>query len=185
MKRSMFVSGAVLLLMLSVTGIAFAQGEGGGAAAEASVLGPLAAAALGIERLIETGWGIVETILPYVQRFAFLKKKDEDRTPQEKTDAANFSKFKVWASAAAGFVVGVVVANMAGLKMFSATGLASVQPTADTLVTGIVIGSGSKFAHDVVGIFTETKKLVENWAELVKSKKNDTVSGAPPAQSGG
>jgi len=158
-----------------VTGVAFAQAEGGTQTAPlgvAAVLAPLAAAALGIERILEAGWGIVEIILARLPKYAFLKKKDADLTDEDRSNQANHSQFKVWASVVAGIVVGLLVALSANLAMFEMIGLSNVTHLADVLITGVVIGSGSKFTHDVIGIFTQTKKLVENWAELADVRKN-------------
>ena len=194
MKHTIVVSGIVLLLMLTVTGVAFAQGEGGtaGMMDVGAVLAPLAAAALGVERLIEAGWGVVEAVLSldliksrFKPRLDFLKKAKADFDDVDKTNQVNYSKFKVWTSVAAGILLGIVVANMAGLRMFSTIGFANVFEGADKVITGIVIGSGSKFTHDVIGIFTETKKLVENLAELKgkEVKEGKEESEAPPAKS--
>jgi hypothetical protein len=173
MKRAILVYGIVLLLILTGTEVAFAQGEGGPDAAGimdvALVLAPLAATALGIERLVETGWGLIETILSFIPWFDFIKKEEANLDDKDKKNKAGYKKFKVWTSAAIGIGLGIWVANAAGLKMFNLIGL-EVIPEADVLVTGLVVGSGSKFTHDVIGIFTETKRLIENGAELLKRK---------------
>jgi hypothetical protein len=179
MKRAIFVTGTVLLLTLALTGVAFAQGQDEpdttSMAEAATVLAPLAAAALGIERLLETFWGIVESVFAVLDKFPFVRMTEaqlaaSEDSEENKRKKAGYGKFKTWTSAAAGIVLGIWVAFAAKLMMFDLIGLDAVDKW-DKLITGLVIGSGSKFTHDVIGIFSETKKLIEQGAELVKSKK--------------
>lgn len=90
MKRKFSTVGIVLLLSAVFTGVAYAQGGEPAASSVNNVLAPLAAAALGIERLLEIAWGFIESILTRA-------KKDF------KTDDKDYKKFKTWFSAAVGF----------------------------------------------------------------------------------
>lgn len=121
------------------------------------VLAPLAAAALGIERLLETIWGVVETVL----RMALVD-----------TSSPRYVEFKTWVSAGLGLVMGVIIASAADLRMFGMLNFpAAVQ--ADVFITGLVVGSGSKFTHDIIGIFTESKRALEQWRKLLEQRRED------------
>lgn len=179
MKRFILIAGLVIVLALATTRIAAAQGQGDGGAGDAStVLAPLLAAALGIERSLEALWGIVEVILARFPKYAFLKKREAELTEEDKTNQANHSQFKTWSSALIGIVIGIIVALAAQLAMFNMIGLESVVDWADMVITGVVIGSGSKFTHDAIGILNQAKRLVANWAELIDVRKSAESSQA-------
>ncbi|RME40364.1 MAG: hypothetical protein D6796_17300 [Caldilineae bacterium] len=149
--RILVVLGGVVLCWLALGGLALAQGGDGGSAAAVGggVLAPLAAAALGIERLLEAVWGIAESIIGVVGKVG-----------KELPDKPEYVRFKTWASAVLGILVGIILASAANLGMFGMLDL-PVNHRADVFITGLVIGSGSKFTHDVIGIFYEWKKLIE------------------------
>ncbi len=125
------------------------------------VLAPLAAAALGIERLLETLWGIFETVLRML--------KINYTTPE-------YVQIKTWVSAGMGLIIGLIIAFAADLRMFGLLSL-MVQPELDMFMTGLVIGAGSKFTHDVIGIFYESKKAMEEWKKLLEVKRQREGAG--------
>ncbi len=127
------------------------------------VLAPLLAAALGIERLLETLWGIVESILSALTIVPTGEK---------------YQDFKTWASAAFGIVAGIIIASAAQLQMFGMLGLA-VDARADVFITGLVIGSGSKFTHDVIGILSESKRGLEQWRMLTEHRRTTNTAEKP------
>ncbi len=129
----------------------------------AVVLAPLLAAALGIERLLETVWGVVESIMNGL-----------NITPT----GAKYGEFKTWASAAFGIVAGIIIASAAQLQMFGMLGLV-VDARADVFITGLVIGSGSKFTHDIIGILTEGKRGLEQWRKLTEHRRVNAVAKRP------
>ena len=151
--RFLAVTGGVVLCWLALGALALAQGGNGGSAAAGmtggGVLAPLAAAALGIERLLEAVWGIAESIIGVLGKVG-----------KELPDKPEYVRFKTWASAALGIIIGIVLASAANLGMFGMLDF-PVNHRADVFITGLIIGSGSKFTHDVIGIFYEWKKLIE------------------------
>jgi hypothetical protein len=174
MKRRLLTVFWTIVISFLFTGVAYAaNGEETTVKTVAAILAPLAAAALGIERALEMFWGIVESIGDIIM------KKDQSDNPEagsEKTDWTDkdkYKSFKTWFSALLGLVAGVIIAFQTNLMMFSLIGFDNVIANADIFVTGMVIGSGSKFTHDVIGIFSEGKKLVEQTQGLVRRKKEE------------
>lgn len=174
MKRRLRTVFFVLVLSLIFTGVAYAQtGNDDTTITVTTVLAPLAAAALGIERAMETLWGIVET----VGNFFMKDYKDPQGNETDWKEAPKYKEFKTWAAALISLVAGVIVARTTNLMMFSLIGFENVSPSADIVITGIVIGSGSKFTHDVIGIFSESKKFVEHAQGFMKAKKENELKG--------
>lgn len=64
------------------------------------------------------------------------------------------------------------MAISANLMMFNAIGFPGVTPEVDVIISGIVVGSGTKFTHDVIGIFSQGKQVVEKYKELTESRKD-------------
>ncbi len=161
-KRTVFFVIAVATAWLALAAVALAQtapAQPGNGIDVAVVLAPLVAAALGIERLLETLWGVVEMVLDML-----------GITPT----GEKYIAFKTWASAALGIVLGIILASAARLQMFGMLGL-HVNVGADVFITGLVIGSGSKFTHDVIGILTEGKRGLEQWRKLTESRRTGRV----------
>ncbi len=161
-KRALFFTVAVATIWSMLAVVALAQtntAQTGGGIEVAVVLAPLIAAALGIERLLETLWGVVEMVLDIL-----------GITPT----GEKYVAFKTWASAALGIVLGIILASAARLQMFGMLGL-TVNAGADVFITGLVIGSGSKFTHDVIGILSEGKRGLEQWRKLTESRRTGRV----------
>lgn len=164
MNRRLKTIFFVIVITLVFTGIAYAQtGDEKTASTVVSVLAPLAAAALAIERVMETFWGIIESIK---DKFKGENKKE---TEDWKTDP-RYVEFKTWASALLGLIIGVVIAYETNLMMFKLVGFKDINAETDLFITGLVVGSGPKFTHDIIGIFSQGKKLIEQAQELIKRK---------------
>ncbi len=167
MRRSLFTVSGLAALWAALPVIALAQDPNTGPTTVVVgvnvmiVLAPLAAAALGIERLLETLWGIFETIL---------------RMLQINIATPTYVQLKTWISAGLGLVIGLIIAFAADLRMFGMLSL-SAQPELDMFMTGLVIGAGSKFTHDVIGIFYESKKTLEEWKKLLELKRQREGAG--------
>ncbi len=159
MRRRFLAVGTVVLVWGALSMVALAQSgtvtNADSTTTVAVVLAPLLAAAVGIERLLETLWGIVESLLDMLQI-----------TPT----GEKYVAFKTWSSAALSIVAGLIIASAAQMKMFAMLDL-SVAPRPDVFITGLVIGSGSKFTHDVIGIFTEGKRGLEQWRKLSETNR--------------
>lgn len=67
-------------------------------------------------------------------------------------------------------LVGVVVALLAGLDIFAPV-LGDKTPLLNQVLTGLVIGRGANYAHDVVGYFGANKTTVLNVAGVVEERE--------------
>ncbi len=123
------------------------------------VLVPLVVAAGTVERAIELGWNYLEWILI---RFARWSPADL-KTP-------SYQGFKSGTSLLAGLVLGVLVANYGGLRLLTylrpfVPGFLDAVPSEwDIIITGLVIGAGSKPAHDILVLITQIKNFAGNSA---------------------
>lgn len=118
---------------------------------------PLLAASASVERAIEIGWNYLEW---GVVRYAGWGA-DELKRPE-------YRQFKNGTSMLAAIVLGIVVINYSNMRL-----LAFLQPTLPTLLgnvpsmwdiilTGLLVGAGSKPAHDILGLLTRFKNFVGN-----------------------
>ena len=90
MNRKLKTVFFVIVITLVFTGIAYAQtGDENTASTIVSVLAPLAAAALAIERVMETFWGIIESI---IDRFKGENRKKENGTNETKDEKKDWKK---------------------------------------------------------------------------------------------
>jgi hypothetical protein len=124
-----------------------------------SVLLPLSAAAIAIERLIELMWNYIDWALLNVRGWKATDLK-----------SSQYTQFKSGTSLVLGIVLGILVSNYTGMRLFdylqplAPRFLESVAPVWDVLITGFVIGAGTKPTHDVLGIITQLKNLLGNSA---------------------
>lgn len=138
------------------------------------VLLPLAAASIALERTIEIVWNYVDWMLLNTRgwRAADLK-------------SAQYVQFKSGTSLVLGMVLGILIANYTGMRLFdylrplAPTFLEIVPPFWDVIITGLILGAGAKPTHDFLGIITQTKNLLGNSAvkqrELAASAMADGV----------
>lgn len=122
-------------------------------------LAPLLTASVGVERAIEIIWNYLEWAL-----LSFLNwQPDQLKTPQ-------YQQFKSGTSMVLGMILGILVANFTGMRLFAYLSpvvpglLDSVPVTWDLLITGILIGAGSKPAHDILGVITQLKNFLNTSA---------------------
>jgi hypothetical protein len=124
-----------------------------------SALMPLALAAFGVERAVEIIWNYLEWLLLGV----FKWEPAQLKSPQ-------YVQFKSGTSLVFGVVIGILVTNSTALRLFEhlaplAPGLLDGMPAAwDVLITGFLIGTGAKPAHELLGIITQLKNLLGNSA---------------------
>lgn len=138
------------------------------------VLLPLAAASIALERSIEIVWNYVDWLLLNMRgwRAADLK-------------SAQYVQFKSGTSLVLGMVIGILIANYTGMRLFdylrplAPTFLETVPAFWDIIITGVILGAGAKPTHDFLGIITQTKNLLGNSAvkqrELAASAMADGV----------
>ena len=120
---------------------------------------PLVGAAAGIERLLELGWHYLEW---GALRFFGWRPSD--------LKSPGYVAFKRSTSLLAGIFLGIVVANYSGMRLMAYLGqtlpgfLDQVPDMWDILVTGLMIGAGTKPTHDILGIITQVKNLIGSTA---------------------
>ncbi len=124
-----------------------------------AVLTPLLIVAVGVERAVEIIWNYLEWMLLSVGKWQAAQL----RSPQ-------YVQFKSGTSLIAGIILGILIANATGmhlfdsLKPFSPDILAGLPAAWDVLMTGFLIGVGTKPVHDILGIFTQLKNFLGNSA---------------------
>ena len=164
-RRAVWATTAALVLIGLTAPIAAAAGAAQEAASDPAiwpVLLPLLAAAVSVERAVELGWNYVEWALI---RFVGWRPSD--------LKTASYGQFKSGTSLLAGVVLGVVVVNYSSMRLMAHlqpliptffVGDASQMGLWDVLITGAVVGAGSKPAHDILGIITQIKNFTGNSA---------------------
>ncbi|MEZ4663050.1 MAG: hypothetical protein R2911_36340 [Caldilineaceae bacterium] len=76
-----------------------------------------------------------------------------------------YIQFKSGTSLVLGVVLGILVSNYTGMRLFdylkplTPRFLETVPPLWDVIITGIIIGSGAKPAHEILGILTHVKNF--------------------------
>jgi hypothetical protein len=119
------------------------------------VLLPLLAASLAVERLIEVLWNYID--------WGLLNTRGWEPAQLR---ASQYTHFKSGTSLVLAVVIGVIVANYTGMRLFDYLRpltprlLDSVPSVWDVLITGFVIGAATKPIHDLLGIITQTKNLL-------------------------
>ncbi len=123
------------------------------------VLLPLLTASVGIERAIEVFWNYVDWIILNFRGGQPAQLK----SPQ-------YLQFKSGTSLVLGIVIGILVSNFTGMRLLEylrplvPAFLDNVPVVWDVVLTGVIIGSGSKPAHDILGIITQFKNFLANSA---------------------
>jgi hypothetical protein len=157
-KRALVVGVAVLLWPTRGVLAAPMTQEATASTSEPSlwmVLLPLLAAALAVERLIEVMWNYIDWTLLNTRGW---------EPPNLR--ASQYTHFKSGTSLVLAVVLGVVIANYTGMRLFDYLRpltprlLESVPSVWDVLITGFVIGAATKPIHDLLGIITQTKNLL-------------------------
>ena len=148
--------GLALLLDSPVLASSLMQ-ETTGAGSIWPVLVPLGTAAIGVERATEIVWNYIEWAMLNSQRWSPASLK-----------AAQYTQFKSGSSMLMGIILGILVANYTNMRLFEFLKdftpgfIQSVPALWDTLITGLIIGSGAKPAHEILGIITQAKNFLGN-----------------------
>jgi hypothetical protein len=120
-----------------------------------SVVLPLLVAALALERTIEIVWNYIEWILLSTRRMQPADLR-----------SAHYLQFKSGSSLILGIVVGILVANYTGMRLFAymlpfVPGFAdAIPPLWDIIITGAVLGAAAKPIHELLGIITQFKNFL-------------------------
>ena len=158
-RMSLFMGLAVVALLWGATGVHAApllQDTSSGPAIS-EVFTPLLAAAVSVERMVEIGWNYVEW---GIVRYAGWQV-DELKTPQ-------YAQFKNGTSMLAAMILGIIVVNYSNMRLFAflqpdlGSFAGNVPAAWDIILTGLLVGAGSKPAHDILGLITRFKNLVGN-----------------------
>lgn len=119
------------------------------------VLLPLLAASIAVERFIEVLWNYIDWYLLNLREWQ-----------PANLHASQYTHFKSGTSLVLAVVLGVLIANYTGMHLFDYLRpltprlLDAVPAVWDVLITGFVIGAGTKPVHDLLGIITQTKNLL-------------------------
>ena len=119
------------------------------------VLLPLMASAIAVERAVEVIWNYVDWTLLNVRGWQPADLR-----------ANQYLQFKSGTSLVLGIILGVIISNYTGMRLFDylrplAPRLLETVPAVwDVLITGFIIGAGTKPTHDLLGIITQTKNLL-------------------------
>jgi len=119
------------------------------------ILLPLVASSLAIERMIELFWNYVDWFLFNARGWEAAQIK----SPQ-------YVQFKSGTSLVIGVILGIMISNFTGMRLFEylrplvPNFLDSAPGAWDVIVTGFIIGAGTKPIHDLIGMLTETKHLL-------------------------
>jgi hypothetical protein len=120
-----------------------------------TVLLPLLASAVAVERAVEIVWNYIDWMLLNVRGWQPADLR-----------ATQYVQFKSGTSLVLGIILGVVISNYTGMRLFDYLRplaprlLETVPPVWDVLITGFIIGAGTKPTHDLLGIITQTKNLL-------------------------
>lgn len=137
------------------------------------ILLPLIASSLAIERMVEVFWNYIDWFLLNARGWQPAQMK-----------SAQYVQFKSGTSLVLGVVLGILISNFTGMRLFEylrplvPNFLDSAPGAWDVIVTGFIIGAGTKPIHDLIGMLTETKHLLGYSA--VKQRE---IAGAAVADS--
>lgn len=119
------------------------------------VLLPLLASAIAVERAVEVVWNYVDWTLLNVRGWQPADLR-----------ANQYVQFKSGTSMVLAIILGIVISNYTGMRLFDFLRplaprlLETVPQVWDVLITGFIIGAGTKPTHDLLGIITQTKNLL-------------------------
>jgi hypothetical protein len=137
----------VFLISLFVVPLAFAQDS---IADLAAPFAPILAASLTIERTL--------------QLIRNLISPDPETGP-----LARGTKALRYYATIGGTLLGLAMSALSNLRLLSTTGINANQ-NIDIVLTGIVVGMGTEFVHEVIGIVTEGKNALRSTAEEKDAK---------------
>jgi len=171
---SLFMGLAVVALLWGAIGVhaaPFLQEASTSSPSISEAFTPLLAAAVSVERVVEIGWNYVEW---GVVRYAGWRA-DELKTPQ-------YAQFKSGTSMLVAIVMGIIVVNYSNLRLFAflqpdlGSFAANVPAAWDIILTGLLVGAGSKPAHDILGLITRFKNLIGNTSLRQREEAGSAVA---------
>ena len=124
-----------------------------------TILGPILAISLLVERLLEGGFSLVE-MLPNVQKM--------------KTDDPRYGSMKPLISIVVGIILGIIIGNMLGITLFASFNLKNISPDADKLISGAIAGAAAPYSHQIIELLFKIQKLLQT----KKEEMENTASAA-------
>jgi len=91
---------------------------------------------------------------------------------------SRYRQIKGAVSVLAGIAMGVLIAALAKLQMFTLLGVPGVPAGIDMLITGLVVGTGSAPVHSLIGILQSSKDTLEDTSRLLQGRYELTVNEA-------
>lgn len=161
----------VALLALAARPL-FAQDSSDGSTTNAwIVIMAITFVAIGVQLLIEVIWNYLEWFFLNVRGWT----PSDVKSPQ-------FQQFKSGTSLAIGAVLGVLIANVTGMRIFQyfepivPAFVSNVGNAMDVLLTGLLIGAITKPVHDLFGLITKTKDFMGNSAIRQRELASDALA---------
>jgi hypothetical protein len=136
-----------------------------------TVLLPLFIASFAVERAIEIFWNYLDWLLLNLRAWQPAQIK-----------SAQYIQFKSGTSLLIGAVAGILIASYTGMRLleallpFAPALLEGVPPVWDVIITGVVIGAGTKPVHDLIGIITQFKNLLGSSAIHQREKASAALA---------
>ncbi len=134
-RRILNILLIAFLLSLTIVNVAFAQDNG--SQGVLAPFGPILAAAVGIERVLQMIRNIVSP------------------NPTE-GPLARGSKALRYYTTIGGVILGLILVSLSDLRLLALADISTV-PAIDFILTGVVIGLGSEFTHEVIKVVSEAK----------------------------
>ena len=137
-SRTLNVFWIVFLLSFFVVPVVFAQDGSGTSSGLLAPFAPILAASAAIERLLQ----LIRNII----------SPNPDEGPL-KRGSVNLQRYTTFG----GVILGLAMAFMSNnLRILSLAGV-NFDPMVDTILTGVVIGMGTEFVHEVIKVVAEGK----------------------------
>ena len=155
------IAGAGLLLALATRAVhampLWQEAAQTGSTRVWPVLLVLTTASFGIERTVEIFWNYVDWLLINMRNWQPTQLK-----------SVQYVQFKSGTSLVLGAILGILVVNFTGMQLFqylqpyAPALLTGISPALDVLITGIILGAGTKPIHDLLGVITQFKNYLGN-----------------------
>lgn len=128
--------------------------------------------ATAVQLLIEVTWNYVEWVLISTRNW----QPTDLNSPQ-------YLQFKGGTSLVFGALIGVIVANLTGMRLFEylqpllPAFVSGVPVAIDVLLTGLLIGAVTRPVHDLFGLLGRTRELIGNLAIKKREEASDALAG--------
>ena len=127
--------------------------------------------ATAVQLVIEVAWNYVEWVLISTRGW----QPTDLNSPQ-------YLQFKGGTSLVFGALVGVIVANLTGMRLFEylqpllPAFVSGVPVAIDVLLTGLLIGAVTRPVHDIFGLLGRTRELIGNLAIKKREEASDALA---------